>query len=153
MELDKNFYEIRNQKEMYITFTHSFQNDYVGAAKKLDELIEFYRNSTLRMFREFAETLNDHRSGIIASFTYLSAERATANDTVLRRISTGPLESFNNFPKDYKRQSNGVRNFRYTRNRILWAVRKDPAMKGVPYTKEEVHTEGKKRGSYNKKHK
>ena len=150
MALDKNFPVIRDQKEMYIEFTHGHINDPVGAAEHLNKLITFYRNSELRMFREFAVMLDAHKDGIIASFTYLNAIRVTSNDDILKRISTGPLESFNNFPKDYKRQSNGVRNFAYTRNRILWAVRKDPALKAIPYSREEVHTEGKKRGSYNK---
>ena len=150
MELDKNFQTIRDQKEKYIHFTHSHTNDPEGAEKELDELITFYRSSELYMFREFAETLNLHREGIISSFTFLKAERITQNDDVLHRISTGPLESFMNVPKDYKRQSNGVRNFRYTRNRILWATRKNPAMKAIPYEKEEIHTPGKKRGSYRK---
>jgi hypothetical protein len=102
------------------------------------------------MFRSFADTLYAHRDGIIASFTFLKAERMNANDEVLHRVSSGPLESFMNVPKDYKRQSNGVRNFEYTRNRILWATRKNPAMRAVPLPREDVHTPGKKRGPYKK---
>lgn len=41
-------------------------------------------------------------------------------------------ESFNNIPKDYKHISNGVSNFEYTRNRILWSTRKNPSILGVP---------------------
>lgn len=151
MKLDKNFYEIRDLKEKYIHFTHSHVNDPKGAAEELDKLIILYRSSHLIMFREFADILENHKDGIIASFTFLKAERVQANDEVLHRISCGPLESYNNKPKDLKRQSNGVTNYRYTRNRLLWATRKDPAMRAVPYTKEEVHTEGRKRGSYKKK--
>lgn len=150
MALDKNFPEILKQKEMYIHFTHSHQNDPVGAAAELDELITFYRGSHLAMFREFANTLDKHRDGIIASFTFLKAERSEANKEVLRRISNGPLESFNNVPKDYKRQSNGVRNFKCTRNRILWASRTDAAIMAVPYSRDEVHTAGKPRCPYKK---
>ena len=42
------------------------------------------------------------------------------------------MESFNNIPKDYKHISNGVSNFEYTRNRILWATRRNPSILGVP---------------------
>ena len=103
------------------------------------------------MFREFANILANHRDGIIASFTFLKADRSEENNDVLRRISNGPLESFNNVPKDYKRQANGVRNFTCTRNRILWACRKDPAMMAIPYSREKVHTAGKPRGPYKKR--
>ncbi len=151
MGLDKNFPVIREQKEKYIHFTHDHINDTEGAARELDELISFYRSSELYIFRGFAEVLNTHKEGIIASFNFLKAERASSNDEVLHRISTGPLESYNNHPKDLKRQSNGVKNFQYTRNRLLWANRKNPAIKAVPYTRSEVHTEGKKRGSYRKR--
>lgn len=47
-------------------------------------------------------------------------------------------------------QSHGVTNFRYTRNRILWHLRENAAIKGVPYSDDEVHTVGRKRGKYNK---
>ena len=150
MALDKNFPVILEQKEMYIHFTHNHQNDPTGAAEELDKLIAFYHESQLAMFREFANILADHRDGIIASFSFLKADRSEANNEVLRRISNGPLESFNNVPKDYKRQSNGVRNFKCTRNRILWACRKDPVVMAIPYPREKVHTSGKPRGPYKK---
>lgn len=151
MALDDKFYRIRELKEKYIRFTRNHVNDMEGAAKELDELIREYSSCEISMFREFAITLRDHKAGIIASFNYLRAERSDANHELLRRISSGPMESYNNFPKDLKRVSNGVTNFRYTRNRLLWASRKNPEMLAVPRSREEVHTEGKKRGPYRKK--
>ena len=62
MALDKNFPIIREQKEMYIKFTHSYVNDPEGAAEQLDKLIAFYKQSELRMFREFASILEDHKA-------------------------------------------------------------------------------------------
>ena len=67
------------------------------------------------------------------------------------RLSSGPMEGFNNLPEDLKRESRGVSNFEYTRSRILWAARTKTSMPAVPRTREEVHTAtGMKRGPYNK---
>ena len=151
MALDDKFYRIRELKEKYIHFTRNHINDMEGAAKELDELIKEYSSCEISMFREFAYTLKEHKDGIIASFNYLRAERSDVNHELLRRISSGPMESYNNFPKDLKRVSNGVLNFQYTRNRLLWASRKSPAMLAVPKSRKEVHTKGNERGPYKKK--
>ena len=42
------------------------------------------------------------------------------------------MKPFNRKPKDLKRDSRGFSDFNYTRNRILWATRKNPSIKGVP---------------------
>ena len=53
---------------------------------------------------------------------------------------------------DYKRNARGFSDFDYTRNRILWATRENPSVKGIPRSKEEIKTnEGKERGPYKKK--
>lgn len=150
MELDKNFYELRELKEKYIRFTHDHMNDPEGAEEELNKLIELYKSSQFSEFRYFACTLENNKKGIIASFTFLDAERSRECEQVLHRLSNGVMESYNNLPKDYKRSSNGVSNFDYTRNRLLWATRKNPSMRAVPRSREEIHTEGKPRGPYNK---
>lgn len=153
MELDPNFRKIRDLKEKYIQFTHSYVNDREGAARRLDELIKEYSECDIHLFREFAQKLMDHREGIINSFIYLEATRENENDAVLRRISNGPMEGYNVKPKNLKRNSKGVRNFSYTRNRLLFATRKDKTFHYVNKTKAEIHTPGKKRGPYKKKKK
>jgi hypothetical protein len=61
------------------------------------------------------------------------------------------MESFNNIPSGYRTQSHGVDDFEFTRNRILWSVRKDPPILGNPKTAEQVHHyTGKKRKPYKK---
>lgn len=46
----------------------------------------------------------------------------------------------------------GFSDFNYTRNRILWATRDNPSVRGIPKPKDEIKkNKGKKRGSYNKK--
>ena len=67
-----------------------------------------------------------------------------------RRISNGPLESFNKIVSMLRTLSHGVDNFDYVRSRILWHCRKNPPIRGIPKTREEVHTPGKPRGPYNK---
>lgn len=150
MELDENFPKIRELKEMYIAFTHSYVNDREGAEKELEHLIKIYTESGLEIFTSFARLLTSHKEGILTSFTFMTAERKDASEETLRRLSNGPMEGYNNQPKDLKRNSNSVSNFSYNRNRLLWASRKNPAMKAVPYSREEVHTPGKARGKYKK---
>lgn len=50
------------------------------------------------------------------------------------------MESFNCKPKDFKRSTRGSSNFDYTRNRILWATRNNPAIRAVPKFHEEIHS-------------
>ena len=50
------------------------------------------------------------------------------------------------------RESRGFSDFNYTRNRILWATRDNPSVRGIPKPKDEIKkNKGKKRGPYNKK--
>ncbi len=54
--------------------------------------------------------------------------------------------------KDLKRESRGFSDFNYTRNRILWATRDNPSVRGIPKSNNEIKkNKGKKRGPYNKK--
>lgn len=155
MDLDSHFPEMRRLKEMYISFNRTHINDLEGAARDLDILISEYRSSSVYLFHEFADTLSQYRTEIIASFTYISMDSVKIEaDTIstLKRISNGPMEGFNNIPKDMKRAAGGVSNFEFIRNRILWATRKDAHMLGVPRSEKEVHTyTNKKRGPYRKK--
>ena len=152
MALDENFSKLRDLKEMYIHFTRDHMNDPEGAKEELESLIKLYKASEFGMFRYFACTLENHKTGIIASFTFLSASRSKRDESSLCRLSNGIMEAYNNCPKDYKRIANGVSNFDYTRNRILWATRANPSMLAVPRSIDEIHVNGKSRGgSYRKK--
>ena len=150
LDLDNNFRAIRSLKDLYEEFNENFANDLEGAAKRLDELIKIYENSDIKIFKEFAQLLIEHRSTIINSFNYVLSEKLSGNETVLRRLSNGPMESFNNIPSALRSQSHGVNNFDYTRNRILWSVRKNASINLVPRSAKEVHTSGKKRKPYKK---
>lgn len=151
LALDDDFKAIRDLKDLYEEFNESFTNNLEGASKRLDELIKIYHDCDISLFHGFSSLLKRYHDSIVASFTYIPSDKMT--DTALRRLSNGPLESFNNIPSSLRSQSRGIHNFRYTRNRILWSVREDAPIKGIPYTADQVRTPGKKRGSYIKKKK
>ena len=153
LSLDPHFEAIRDLKEIYMQFNKRHINDPTGALIELNEIISKYRASDLFMFHQIAASLNDHKTAITNSFAYIHDERYGKNEDLLRRISNGPMEGFNVQPKSLKRQSHGVSNFLYTRNRILWGTRDNPSILAVPKSKKEIHNStGKKRGPYNKSH-
>ena len=150
-ELDPYFKKIRDLKEIYIKFNQKHVNDPDGALSELEEIIKQYRSSDLSMFREIASTLESNKRAIVNSFRYIRDEKYGRKTDMLRRISNGPMEGFNVNPKSLKRNSHGVSNFIYNRNRILWATRNNPSILAIPRSKEEIHNHtGKKRGPYKK---
>jgi hypothetical protein len=149
LALDENFTAIRNLKDLYEEFNENFVNDLDGAAKRLDELIEIYSQSNIYIFRQFADLLKKFHDPIVNSFTYAKSEEIP--EAALRRLSNGPLESFNNIPSALRSQSHGISNFEFARNRMLWTIREDAAIRFHPRSDEEIHTTGKKRGPYKNK--
>ena len=118
----------------------------------MDEIISLYAASEFPLFREISELLKSHKSGILASFTYITVTDRQKKENKLRRLSNGPMEGFNNNPKDYKRNSNGVSNFEFTRSRILWALRENALPLAVPKKIFRFDPSGiYRRGPYRKK--
>ena len=141
LKLDDKFKVIRNLKDAYVTFNRTIFNDENQLELEFSNIVSIYEKSEIQMFRDFASLLN--RKIKVSSKKYTET---------LRRLSNGPLESFNNIPKDLKRVSNGVSDFEYTRNRILWATRENPPILAIPRSDKEVRVNvGKERGEYNKK--
>lgn len=154
MELDPNFKEIRRLKELYIHFNSEYIGNPEDAGSALDRLIEIYAASPIRLFHEMAELMKDKRTEIINSFSTVESCNKSTLSVQLSRISNGPMESWNNISKDLKRTANGLSNFAFNRNRILFSSRSNSAPLAVPKKIEEVRTvTGKKRGPYNKKSK
>ena len=107
--------------------------------------------SSHQAFREFAALLSKYHDSIVNSFRYVTASESGRYANKLRRLSNGPMESFNNIPSGYRTQSHGINDFEFTRNRILWSYRKDAPILAVPKSAAEVHNyTGKKRGAYKK---
>lgn len=142
LELDDKFRIIRDLKNLYEDFNDNYINDTDGAKKRLDELIEIYKTSDIRIFIEFSKLLTRYRESIVNSFIYVDS---LSDPNIKRRLSNGPLESFNNIPSALRTSSHGIDNFRFNRNRILWYLRDDAAILGNPKSKSEVHTKGKKK--------
>ena len=150
LSLDPNFKEIRELKEKYISFNNEYIGNPIHAEQALDSLIKEYGSSHLKMFREFSDLLKKYKYPILAAFTTITTVNIDCEVEMIRRISNGPLEPFNNKHKDLKRNSNGVTNFEYTRNRLLWSTRKTPSILAIPRGLEAIHKDGKPRGYYKK---
>lgn len=153
LALDPNFFELRRLKELYVEFNQSsfHSDDEVHSA--LMALIQVYKASNLTPFKKFADYLKKYQGPILRSFVTSTVTRKQSQDhnELITRLSNGPMESFNRKPKDLKRNARGFSNFHYTRNRILWATRKRPAIRVVPKSNAMIHSfEGKPRGPYNK---
>ncbi len=152
--LDPNLAGMRILKEKYIAFNKECELSHLEKEQALEELIQEYLASEYILFRKFSAFLKVHKTEIINSFTSTYVVRKTVDDQVLHcaRLSNGPIESFNRKPKDYKRNARGFSNFHYTRNRILWATRKNRIIRNTPKSDNEIHSyTGKQRGSYKKK--
>lgn len=153
LALDDDFTIIRDLKERYIAFNKEYIEKSEDEIKSgLDELIDYYEKSGKVIFEDFAQMLKRYKEMIIASFYTLPKVNANGRKEALyRRLSNGPMEGFNRKPKDIKRQARGHSNFKFVRNRILFATRDHAPILAIPKSKEEIATHnGKKRGSYNK---
>lgn len=120
--------EMRDLKEMYIKFNHTQFDDLSVAAKELEKLIDVYQDSKFEMYRNFSSLLRENFDEVVNSFIRVEL---VDEDGVLyeRRLSNGPIESFNRIPKDMKRDARGFLDFEHARNRILFATRKDPVIR------------------------
>ena len=125
-ELDNNFKTLQDLKEKYITFNQPIFNSTEEVNTELQSLIKIYKASDQPIFKDFTEFLNKYQSEIINSFTTIEISHKTNREqkTFCSHLSNGPMEGFNRKPKDLKRNSRGLSNFYYTRNRILWSTRK-----------------------------
>ena len=142
-KIDKNLRVFSDLKQLYHDFNKDDFNSLEDVEIMLDTLILKYKNCGHKIFKDFADLLENHKQLIVNSF--IKVEVVDCNgEYVLRRLSNGPMESFNNIPKDYKHISNGVSNFEYTRNRILWATRRNPSILGVPKVLPKTNKNKKK---------
>jgi transposase len=84
-----------------------FQEDKEAAGEFLDDWCRRAKVSGVRMLRNFAKTLQNHRAGILSWYDY--------------PISTGPLEGTNNKIQTMKRQAYGYRDEEFFRLKIYAA--------------------------------
>ena len=148
-DIDKSLLHLRNLKYLYENFNNTNIGDPENALLELDKLIKIYKKSGYDIFIQFANLLKTYRIPISNSF--ITVEKNGKNGPYLSRLSNGPIESLNRKPKDLKRNSRGIRNFRHARNRILFAERDAMEILGTPKSLKEIKNKsGKKRGKYKK---
>ena len=151
-QIDPNLKDFRRLKERYIRFNNEFGDNPKKARPQLRQLIQDYRFSGFKLFRDIADTLDYHFESIINSFIVI--ERMCSDGTHISRLSNGPIESLNRIVKDMKRNGRGFRNFEHMRNRFLFANRVNAQMLSVPLPPERYQVKtGIKRGPYEKKNK
>lgn len=150
LAIDPHFPELRYLKELYVDFNTRNKGNSDGAKLELLELIQLYEKSKESIFIEFSQLLRKHYNEIIQSFEIIRQVDQNGFE-IVRRLSNGPIESFNRKPKDYKRNSRGVSNFTFTRLRILFSTRKHVPILGTPKPINKVLlSTGQKRGPYKK---
>lgn len=153
MKLDCKFKIYVDLRELYIEFNDSGTKKKDTLEKDFENIIKTYKESEEDIFIEFAGLLEKYKEEILRSFNVVTY---VGKDSIeeIRRLSNGPMESFNNIPKDLKRISNGLSRFDYARARILLYNRTESAMLAVPKEDKAVRIPtGKKRGSYKKQSK
>lgn len=92
------------------------QPDAATAESLLDDWIGRARATGLQVLKTMATTLDRHRQGILAYYTH--------------RLSTGPLEGFNNKAQTMKRQAYGYRNLPFYKLKLMTLHRKRYALVG-----------------------
>lgn len=127
--IDPNLRELRDLKELYISFNTRNAGKPMDARIELDELIGKYLHCGNPMFYDFANLLIRNHDYIINSFVMV--EKHGPGKIYTSRLSNGPIESLNRKIKDLKRQGRGYRNFEHFRTRFLYATRDNPVINGV----------------------
>ena len=127
--IDPNLRELRDLKELYISFNNRNAGKPMDARIELDELIGKYLHCGNSMFIDFANLLIRNHDYIINSFVMV--EKHGPGKIYSSRLSNGPIESLNRKVKDLKRQGRGYRNFDHFRTRFLYATRDNPVINGV----------------------
>jgi len=110
----KKAYEL---KEKYISFNESSSKD--NAREKLTDLIKEFADSDIDEYDEFYNLMINWYEEIINSFTVINK----------RRINNSYIESRNKQLERLMLNANGFRNFKRTRNRILYCLNKTDSYK------------------------
>lgn len=97
-------------KEYYIDLNNKATIE--NASEKIDEAIEMFSNCGIEEYSEFHGLLVNWRDEIINSFTVVNE----------RRINNSFMESKNRIVAKLIYNANGFRNFKRTRNRILYCL-------------------------------
>ena len=127
--IDPNLKDFRDLKEMYVQFNSRNGRNPLLARNELKELIQTYKSSRFKIFRDFASLLKKFEDPIVNSF--IMVEKIGNGKIYDARLSNDPIESINRKVKDIKRLGRGFRNFEHFRNRFLIATRQTPVLNGI----------------------
>jgi len=104
-------------KERYRYF--NLTAEYHTCDEELNDLIDEFKSNPIKEFRDFGRMLQNWKGEIKNSFIMSQG----------RRISNGPIESTNSKIKTIIKASNGIRDFRRLRNKIMYSINKDTPLK------------------------
>lgn len=127
--IDPNLRELRDLKELYVSFNSRNAGNPINAAKEIETVIGTYQACGQPIFEHFSTLLVKYKEPIINSFVMV--EKIGQNGKYKSRLSNGPIESINRKAKDLKRYGRGFRNFEHFRNRFLYATRSEPVLSGI----------------------
>ncbi len=90
--------------------------------EELELLINDFYNSKLSQFIDVGKTLSNWKEYIINSFIIVNG----------RRLSNGAIEGYNATIEKINRNGNGYNNFYRFRNRVIYVINKDVAIRNIP---------------------
>lgn len=114
LNIDPELKKAYNLYHLYRNFNDKDYDDLNKCRNDLLELINDYKVSGIDEFYALAETLDNWKEEIIASFCKVRG----------KRVSNGPIEGRNSLAKKVLKLANGYSNFKRFRNRIMYCLNK-----------------------------
>ena len=139
LEIDTDLAYAYNLKQEYQEFNLTAK--YETCDEELDKLINDFRTSHLKEFREFGKLLNHWRNEIKNSFikidAYTTNKKTNEIISIKKRLSNGPMEGCNSRIKCIIKNANGYRNFDRFRKRVLFSINKDTPIRSNNKSKDK----------------
>jgi len=114
LNIDPELKKAYNLYHIYLNFNNTDYDDLNKCRNDLLEIINDYKISGIDEFYSLAETLDNWKDEIVASFSKVKG----------KRVSNGPIEGRNSLAKKILRLANGYHNFKRFRNRIMYSLNK-----------------------------
>ena len=147
LEIDTDLNYAYNLKQEYQEFNLTAK--YENCDEEFDKLINDFRSSHLKEFREFGKLLNHWRVEIKNSFIMIDAftidKKTNKIISIKKRLSNGPMEGCNSRIKCIIKNANGYRNFERFRKRVLFSINKNAPIRSYNKTKEKKDNNNKKK--------
>jgi transposase len=139
LEIDTDLNYAYNLKQEYQEFNLTAK--YKTCDEELDKLINDFRTSHLKEFREFGKLLNHWRTEIKNSFikidAYTTDKKTNEIISIKKRLSNGPMEGGNSRIKCIIKNANGYKNFDRFRKRVLFSINKNTPIRSNNKSKDK----------------